>query len=508
VISGGDTVILRGGPWRIGWDSNTGPGAGYTWCFGADNIGCTNPTVPAGTATQHTRILGENFGACSATNKTQIFGGYGVYTALNLSGAQYVDVECMEITRHSNCIFFGSPASPASCNHGNPTTASLDDYDSDGVRTDANTHDLLLQDMWIHGHLGRGVKGPIGAKVTCLRCVIAFNGGAGWDFDDGSGPASVFGPDASWSFLYSTIEWNGCNQEYPAVHTVPVASCYSQSTGGYGDGVGTPAGTGTGMSVVVDHSIFRYNTQDGIDLGHMDGWGNQSSGVNTLLINDSAAYGNNGGQFKWGAYFQPAVFTNNLAVANCFRLKAPFPGAPSNYNTNLSDFCRAQDATPFDVLDNGTVLFANNTVVSYAPTTYDVACWSASCTGSVITFENNITLGYDNPATYNQGGQVGGPGDFYLQNPIGTIIRNHNVWFGMRNIHPSNCLPGEVCLDPQFVNEPSGNGAGFVESELDNFNFNPTPASPTIGGGVAIPSITVDYNGTARPNPPAIGAIE
>ena len=34
--------------------------------------------------------------------------------------------------------------------------------DSDGIHTDVNTHDLLLQDMWIHGHTDRGVNGPIG----------------------------------------------------------------------------------------------------------------------------------------------------------------------------------------------------------------------------------------------------------------------------------------------------------------------------------------------------------
>ncbi|WP_433966270.1 Ig domain-containing protein [Tunturiibacter gelidiferens] len=50
VIAGGDTVILRGGPWRIGFDkapgscSGAGCGAGYTWCFGGGgNYGCYNP---------------------------------------------------------------------------------------------------------------------------------------------------------------------------------------------------------------------------------------------------------------------------------------------------------------------------------------------------------------------------------------------------------------------------------------------------------------------------------
>ena len=172
VIAGGDTVIIRGGPWRIGFDaqpgscSGAGCGAGYTWCFGGGgNFGCYNPPIPAGTATQHTRILGENYAACSSggvTNRsqlTQIFGGFGVTEALNLTGAKYVDVECLEITRHSQCIAFGSPAIPSSCSSSSP----IDDYDSDGIHTDNTTHDLLMQDLWIHGHIGRGIKGPSAA---------------------------------------------------------------------------------------------------------------------------------------------------------------------------------------------------------------------------------------------------------------------------------------------------------------------------------------------------------
>ncbi len=331
VIAGGDTVIIRGGPWRIGFDaapgscSGAGCGAGYTWCFGGGgNFGCFNPTIPAGTATQHTRILGENYAACSSggvTNRsqlTQIYGGYGVTMPLNLTGAKFVDVECLEVTRHSQCIAFGSPAVPSTCSSGSPT----DDYDSDGIHTDVNTHDLLLQDMWIHGHIGRGIKGPIGGLVTCLRCDIAYNGGAGWDFDDGSATPLV---NADWHFLYSTIEWSGCNQEYPMVHAIPVISCYSQSTGGYGDGVGTPAGTG--LSATIDHSKFIYNTQDGLDLGHVD-----TGGPYTLSITNSIAYSNNGGTFKLGGNFGTAILTNNVAIADCARMSAPITGTPSTYN--------------------------------------------------------------------------------------------------------------------------------------------------------------------------------
>ncbi|WP_433966274.1 hypothetical protein [Tunturiibacter gelidiferens] len=478
------------------------------------------PPIPAGTASQHTRILGENYASCNSggvTNRsqlTQIFGGFGVTEALNLTGAKYVDVECLEVTRHSQCIAFGSPAVPAGC-----VSGSADDYDSDGIHTDNTTHDLLMQDLWIHGHIGRGIKGPIGGLVTCLRCDIAFNGGAGWDFDDGSATPMVNG---DWHFLYSTIEWSGCNQEYPAVHAIPVVSCYGQSDGGYGDGVGTPHGTG--LSATIDHSKFIYNTQDGLDLGHID-----TGGPYTLSITNSIAYSNSGGSFKIGGNFGTAMITNNVAIGDCMRLSAPITGAPSTYNANLADFCRADDTFPFDFRQNSQFTISNNTIVTYSPTIFDISCWDApgvqgangnGCGGATLNFHDNIVVGYDNPATYNLGGQQGGPGAWYFQEPapsgstsgtvIGTINRSNNIYYGMG--HGFTCPTGyasEKCVTPDFINQATGTGSTFTASELDNFNFNISSGSAAAGTGITYTGVpATDYNGVSRPNPPSMGAVE
>ena len=222
VIAGGDTVIIRNGPWRVGFNQS---GPKDVWCAGGEGpFSCSNPTIPAGTAAQHTRILGENFDSCSSngvtdrSKLTQIFGGFAVSVALNLSGAKNVDVSCLEITRHSQCIRHGEPVVPSYCSSSFP----LDDYDSDGITTNTETRDLTMTDLWIHGHTDRGIIGPIGGVVTCLRCNISYNSMAGWDFDDGRATPSSAG--ALWNFLYSTIEWNGCNQEFPVTHTYPAIS--------------------------------------------------------------------------------------------------------------------------------------------------------------------------------------------------------------------------------------------------------------------------------------------
>jgi hypothetical protein len=493
VIAGGDTVIVRDGPWRIGWDAATGKGAGYTWCLGGGTSGCGNPPIPSGTAAHHTRILGENYANCgtdTATDKsklTQIFGGFGIGVALNLGDAQYLDIQCIEVTRHSNCIWFGDPQVPSGCSGHTPVA----DFDSDGIRTNVGTHDLLLQDMWIHGHPGRGIKGPVGGAVSCLRCDIAYNGGAGWDFDDGNSTPSVHGV---WNFKYSTIEWSGCNQNYPGPGAI---SCYGQSSGGYGDGVGTPAGTC--LAVNIDHSNFSYNTQDGLDLGHGD------KGTDCpLTITNSIAYGNGGGTFKWGPNENPAIFTNNIAIGNCMRMSAPIPGQPSTYNAHLGDFCRAEDALPFDFRQGGRVLFANNTIITYAPTTFDIDCWDPSCSSSTLTFMNNIVLGYDNPKTYNLGGKPGGPGGLFFQHPIGHVYRSNNIFYGLRDHRCSGS--NEKCVSPQFVSQPRFTS----EKDLDNFDYHLSPTSPAIGAGARIPEVTIDYDGKPRPatGPYDIGASQ
>jgi hypothetical protein len=312
------------------------------------------------------------------------------------------------------------------------------------------------------------VIGPIGGVVTCLRCDIAYNGMAGWDFDDGRQTPSV---DGVWNFNYSTIEWSGCTQIYPSKVAY---ACYGQSNGGYGDGVGTPPGTC--LTANVDHSAFNYNTQDGLDLGHID------TGKCSMTVTNSTAYGNNGQPFKWGPNENPAVFTNNIVVANCMRMSQPIAGQPGAYNAHLEDFCRAGDALSFNFRQGGTALLANNTIVTYAPTTFDIGCWDkGGCSTSTLTFKDNIVLGYDNPETYRFGGKSGGPGGFYYQQSIGHTVRSNNYYYGIRGFSCSIGYMHESCSDPKFVSEPHF----FREQDLDKFDFHLSLASPAHGSGAS-----------------------
>jgi hypothetical protein len=508
VIAGGDTVILRGGPWRVGFDAATGKGAGYTWCFGGQGpYACTNPTIPAGTPSQHTRILGENYASCSVGNSvnkskvTQIFGGYAVGVALNLGGAKYVDVQCLEITEHNGkCVLHGYPSFPRGCDRGGPT---MDDYDSNGVGTSNTTSNVLLQDVWIHGHTTNGILGPIGGAVALNRVEVSFNAMAGWNFDDGQDT-----PDAPGSAIraqYVTMKGNGCNEEYPIVHEFPAASCYDLESGGFGD---SWSGQDTTLdSFTCDHCVQAYNTKDGFIGPH--------TAIAHLTITNSESYGNMGQQWKWGAPpGSTTIFENNLTLGNCRRMSAPLPGAPQNYNRYLSLYCRAAgDVFSFYSAANSTVLFENNTTVGYSATIFDLNCQAKNACGSTkYIYRNNIVLGLLNPQYNPTNANV--PGLFYFSDPSDAITAARNIYFNLRGsgdpigalCRSSGNSTGNICADPMLVNEPPRTMGR--EPELDNFNFHPRSGSPAIGRGIAVGGLATDAYGVARPNPPSIGAVE
>src|SRR6266702_8466894 len=121
VIAGGDTVVIRGctaslnpvnpsnPACRIGWDQPGGGGPNNLWCQFIGSYSCYNPPIPAGTATQHTRILGQCVlaGNCNTGNTTeranlsQISGGFGLTYTFNLGSTQYVDIEGIELNTHN-----------------------------------------------------------------------------------------------------------------------------------------------------------------------------------------------------------------------------------------------------------------------------------------------------------------------------------------------------------------------------------------------------------------------
>lgn len=472
VIAGGDVVHIGPGQFRCGYngpkatdhDGISIAGNPYGSCF---------PNLPGGTADHPTTFIG------AGINKTQIYAGYGAGSIFAISNP-YITIENMELTDHGQCSRTGkAAANRPMCNSSYP----LDDYAGSGITTNTNAHDITLTNLNIHGFVARGIIGPIGGLVTANHVRIAFNGGGGWDFDNGSGTKSINNATVNASYL--VVEGNGFNEEYPIVHPAfPAFNGSDQNNAGYGDGIATP---NTPLNFTCDHCTIRYNTQDGLDLLHTSG--------SVTKVTNSTSYGNMGQQWKLGS-MTSVVFRNNTTIHNCSRLSAPMPGASANYNLGLTLFCRAAgDGFGLNVIDGGTYLFQNNSFVGYGATTYDINC---AGTQANIVFQNNLHIGYKNPTD----GQY--PGIFYFEHgcPKNPFKANdHNIYFHMRSL-PA----GGIGTDPHIANEPVWKNEG----SLDAVDFHLTAQSTNaLGRGKAIADLTTDFSGAPRSaTAPSIGAYE
>jgi hypothetical protein len=371
-----------------------------------------------------------------------------------------------------------------------------DDYADQGIEVDNVTSNVKLQDLYIHGLTASGILGPIGGPITMTRVFVGFNGFAGWNFDYGNKPDA---PGSSIVASYVTMEGNGCDEEYPIVHAqFPAQICYDSESGGFGD---SWSGQDSKLdSFVCDHCVMDYNTKDGFIGPHTI--------INYLKITNSESYGNMGQQWKWGTSpGSTTIFENNLTVGNCRRMSAPLPGAPHDYNSHLSLFCRAAgDVFSFYSAANATVLFANNTTIGYSATMFDFSCQTPKdCSSAHYAFRNNIVLGALNPE-YNAG-DAKLPALFYFSDPSVKIDLDHNLFFNLRSQPcPRFGRPDLICADPAFIKQPPLTLTR--ESQLDNFNFHPSHGSPAVAHGQPIAGLNTDFFGTARPNPPSIGAVE
>lgn len=477
-INGGDTLIVRGGPYRIGYQ---GPNPGD---HGGPNPGSPNaiamPPIPSGTSQSHTKILGENYQNCTA--KSVIYAGYGAAGSFNLKGSSFVDVQCIETTDHAQC---GRAGSENFCS----SEAPYDDYALSGIVSGAGTANISLKNFSAHGFASRGWLGHIDGDVTIENGYIGFNVGAGIDLDDGT-PSS----GGTFKLFSTTVEWNGCIEEYPITSAIPSYKCFDQSSAGYGDAIGTPSGDNASWDI--DKSIFRYNTQDGPDLLH-------SIGTGTIKITRSKSYGNMGQQVKLGDTAN-SILQNNFIVHNCQRLSQPFPGAPSTYNANLSNFCRASgDGIVVDLSGAGNARVENNTFVGYGSTTMDVRCGvDGPCgTTGIKSLRNNIFIGVSNP-NYND---FILPGFIYYSsgNDATWNSRDHNYVYNHRNFTPTGT---DSASNPGII----GPITMTTESSLDGIDLRLTPDSPAIDTASTISDLTDDIFARLRPvgAAPDVGAHE
>jgi hypothetical protein len=379
VIAGGDTAIIRGSlgtgvTYRVGWNGPKYDG----WGIAGDSIDSGAPPPPSGTAAQHTRILGENYASChSASAKTQLHGGWGAFSVLDLQSTSYVDVACLDITDFSAC---GRASQRVGCD-------GSQDYSQVGIKFSNKSTNDTLTDIHIHGLAGSGLFGPTGDGIVMDYVDILGNASSGWNTDTNDGTTGK----GSLLVQHYNISWNGCAEEYPITHPLAYGDCTDQDHGGYGDGFGTATKDSDppGWQVHFDKGIVSYNTQDGLDALHIGGTGS------SMTVTDTVAFSNMGQQIKVGG--SAATLTGNYIVGNCRAMAGAIPGTPQGYNAQLSLFCRAGDtAIDINVPENRPAIFQRNVVYSNNHVALEIEYPGNPSRNASIKYDDNIFIGFPN----------------------------------------------------------------------------------------------------------------
>ena len=471
---GGDTLIIDGANnarYMLGVDApNTGR------CKSSFAYDCNMRPIPSGTDENHpTRILGKSWDT-GCSQPPQLWGTGRPWQVISLAGSHDVQMQCLEITDHSDCQENG----PKRCNRDTPPFGP---WASIGIFA-ADSSDVLLKNLNIHGLAKTGIRAGRLNDWTIEDTKITANSFAGFDGDIGKGKSSNSG---TITFKRTQILFNGCGETYPDKKPY---NCYSQDQGGYGDGLGTEK---TGGDWVFNNSEISHNVSDGLDLLYHDGTG-------VVKIQQSRFEGNGGNQVKTATN---TVIENSILVGNC----AYFHDNPITWRSSGFNNCRASGNTAsFSFKQGMKVNIANSTLTSNGDAL--VLSAGANCDGTEkLISRNNIFGGgkdYHGDDESNLYYASGAHGDG--EGPCSQIHfdDDYSIIWKTKNI-PEVCKGKghSFCKDPKFV----GPMTEFYKG--NEYNLNLQTSSPAIGKALILPnSSNLDYNGYARGNSWDIGALE
>jgi cysteine-rich repeat protein len=475
---GGDTLIIDG--------SNN---AQYMMGYGGPNVpdtskcgqfwpwDCYMRNIPSGPDPSHpTRILGKGYDT-GCTNPPQLWGTERAKQIINLQGSSNVELQCLDVTDHSDCQDGG----PKACNR---SSVPYGPWAQMGLAA-ADSSNVLLKNVNIHGLAKTGIYAGRLKDWTLQNSKIVANSFVGWDGDIGAGASSNSG---TIMFDHVTVAYNGCGETYPG--KTPF-NCYSQDQGGYGDGLGTQQ---TGGNWVVVNSDFSHNVSDGLDLLYHDGNG-------SITIKRSRFEGNAGNQVKTHAN---TVIENSIIVGNC----AYFSGKSFTWNSSTFNNCRAA-GNPLAIFFRGgmSASISGTTITSNGDTT--VLSGGDGCGGSEkILSRDNIFLG---------GPEYNSPGDlstlYFASGATGNgdgtcgslkMDDDYSVIWGTRGIS-TDCSgkAHSLCQDPKFM-EPAVNFYGGTAFNVGLQSGSPARDKGTILSGMS----SLDYNEFNRGATWDIGALE
>ena len=466
-ISGGDTLIIGPGSYMMGLGA---PGTSSGSCVSSWSYECHMPSIPSGpSSAQKTRILGKGYDqGCPAA--PQLWGTERATPIISMDGSSNVEMGCLEITDHSDCIeshcsngtCAGGPSQISQCKR---DSAPFGAWSSVAIQASASSN-VWLHDLNIHGMANRGIVAGGLTDWTVESVKLRANGWAGWDGDIGAGSSN----HGTQTFRHFDVSWSGCGERYPGGE---IFGCWAQEEAGYGDGFGTAA---TGGNWLFEDSSFTHNTSDGLDLLYADGTG-------SIMIRRVRAEGNAGNQLKTNG---STSIVNSLIVSNC----GYFEG---RYNMSAGDNCRALgNAVSLGMPVNTTVNLDYNTITGEG----DCLILNGGGAGSHLNVRNNAFIG----APDYWDGVHGTPQQTCLQftdGPAITVAFTRNfIW----DVKAGACPSGSIC-----------NAApNMADATLSNFDPLPMPGSALLDAADMSIANGTDLRNYPRPYGSSndIGAIE
>lgn len=487
LMAGGDTLVIdsvdhtsgKQAQYIIGYSM---PNTSRSNCSFSQSYNCTMNTVPSGPSpTNPTKIVGSAYNT-GCGQKPQLWGTDGLYQIFNLSGASNVDMECLELTDHSNCGFrMGNPQCTENWNSG--TTSGS--WARNAVYAQGGSN-FSFVNMDVHGMANRGfLMGGIN-NLTLSYVNTDGNYMSNWDGDVGESGGVSYNKGAI-VLDHVKDRFAGCSEIYPrssSFNTADYSNCTDQNDNppGYGDGLGMYI---TGGNWVITNSEFSHNTQDGLDLLYHD------PAAGSVTIQDSLFEGNDGNQIKISS---PAIdIENTVVIGNCTYL------SDTNKVKNTSSWvsCRAGgDALLWSVGAAGTYKMYNTSIYSAGNSDLVVKDNSNTCNGTEkYTFRNNIYTG-------------NGQASLYI-NQLPSNCANAALdtdYSIINNVNGATCPSGshnKCATDPKWM-LPIKTTA---DTNLPNVYLQSD--SPAIGTGLVIQGLSIlDFNGSARGNYWNMGAIQ
>ena len=477
-LVGGDTLIIDGSnvaQYMMGYGAPNTNDTSY--CYPNWAYDCYMRPIPSGPDAAHpTRILGKGWDT-GCVNPPQLWGTERANEVINLTGSNNVELQCLEVTDHSDCQENG----PSPCNR---TTAPFGPWAVTGLFA-SDSANTVIKNINIHGMANKGIHAGRLKDWTLEDSQIVANSFVGWDGDIG---ANISSNSGTMTFNRVKILFSGCGETYPGKQPF---NCYSQDQGGYGDGLGTHQ---TGANWVFNNCDISHNVSDGIDLLYHDGTG-------TVTVKRTRAEGNAGNQVKSSTN---TVIENSLLIGNC----AYFHNNPITWNSSTFNDCRAfGNAVALNFRPGMSATINDSTLVSNGDNL--IITMGSSCNGTeVLKTRNDIFLGRldyhgsgESSGLYYASGATGN-GD----GPCGSLPLNddYSVIFGTKNFNNDcNGKAHSFCQDPKLA-EPLVN---YYTG--DAFNANLQSTSPAIGKALVLTGASsLDYNSYDRGSVWDIGALE